>query len=96
MLSDRMGTTEFEFFMHPEPKGVMRMLVYVEDSTDLDSGQLDLLPRMDNPSFVHGECRAWRLKCCEGALLADWPYWRRFLDQDDNYPSGDGLAQSRT
>jgi len=77
-LEDSIGT-EFDFEMSIEPNRVFRMVVYLEDSSRLDGEQLQLLPARDDPNFVHDECRAWRLTCCESALRMDWAFWRNSI-----------------
>lgn len=80
-LRDRLGTRDFKYFTNPKSKGTLRVLVYVEDLTLLGSERFGLVPREDDPNFVHEQCRAWRLPCCAYALRADWTYWHRWLSE---------------
>lgn len=83
VLRGLLGTRDVEYFIRPEADRVFRMLVYVEDSSDLGGDQLGLVPERDNWDFLHEHCRAFRLPCCQDALLLEWEYLRNRLDYDD-------------
>lgn len=87
VLCDRMGTTEFDYFVKPSSRGTFRILVYVKDHTVLDGECFDLIPRRGDGRFVREQCRAWRLPCCEEALDADSEYWRSRLSEKDCPPN---------
>lgn len=87
VLSDRMGTTEFDYFVNPTSTGTFRILVYIEDLMVLDGEYFDLIPRTGDARFVREQCRAWRLPCCQEALVPDWEYWRSRLTETDGPPN---------
>lgn len=77
VLRGLMHMAEFDYLGAPTSTGAFRMLVYVKDLTVLHPEWLDLIPR--NGDVVVKESQAWRLSCCEEALVADWNYWRSLL-----------------
>ncbi|KAF5136271.1 hypothetical protein E5D57_000034 [Metarhizium anisopliae] len=51
VLSDRMGTTEFDYFVNPTSTGTFRILVYIEDLMVLDGEYFDLIPGTGDARF---------------------------------------------
>ena len=83
MLRHILRTTEFDYFGSPTSTGAFRVLVYVDNFAVLDADRFDLIPRSGD--FVVKECQAWRLTCCQEALVADWNYWRNLLKETNGH-----------
>ena len=88
LLRSLMGTAKFSYLVSPNPAGILRMAVYVEDFTVLNGETFNLVPSKDNPNFVHDQCRFWRLTCCGKALRHDCSYWMRCLSENDGENGG--------
>ena len=90
VLRDRLGTTEFDYFVKPSSTGALRMLVYVEDYSVLANEHLDSIPERLGGILVRQECQFWRLTCCEEVLETDWEHWRSFLKDSSGPPAFSG------